>query len=155
MCNQASHPTMGRGPGFRACRRQGASGFTLIELMIVIAILAVLATIAISYLYMARQRAYEITARHDLDQFIKAQEAAFTENDRFIGQAGQSLRGDPGVSDFSLPTFRISAGVVITVISGDPATPYDSANPYTAQAKHQNAPRFFEYNFATGQTIER
>ena len=155
MCNQVSQPAMGCGPGFRVGRRHGAPGFTLIEVMIVVAILGALAAMAISYLYVARQRAYEITARHDLDQFIKAQEATFTENDRFMGQAGQSLRGDPGVSDFSLPTFRISAGVVITVISGDPAAPYDSTSPYIVQAKHQHAPRSFEHNFATGQTLER
>jgi prepilin-type N-terminal cleavage/methylation domain-containing protein len=144
-----------RAPDPIVARRIDGAGFTLIEVLIVVAIVGVLASIALSYMISARRAAYETTAHHDLDQFVKDQVAAYGQNERFAGEVGQSIRQDPAASDFSLQSFRPSAGVVITVVSGDPATPYDSTNPYVARARHQSAPGIFEYNFATGQTTEQ
>jgi len=136
-------------------RPRAAAGFTLIELLVVIAIIAVLSSIAITYLYSVRQKAHEITAHHDLNAFVQAQQALFSSTDRFAGVAGQSLREDPGASDFSLEGFRASPGVVITVVSGDPEAPYDEAAPFVVQARHRSAPKIFEYDFASGRTTER
>ena len=140
------------------CRRfgpTGNAGFTIIELLVVIGILAILAAIAISVLFSTRQNAYEITARHDLNAFVQIQESYYAENDVFIGTVGQVIRDPNGSSDFELPTFRASEGVVLTVAGGDPDNPYDKSAPYIMESKHRSAPTTYVYNFVTGQYTTR
>ena len=63
----------------------GKRGFTLIELMIVIAIIAILATIAIPQFTFYRARSFNSTAEADLRNAATAQEAYFVDNQEYCG----------------------------------------------------------------------
>ncbi len=60
-------------------------GFTLIELMIVIAIIGILAAIAIPQFAAYRVRGFNATAQSDLRNMITAQEAYFADKQIYVG----------------------------------------------------------------------
>ena len=60
-------------------RGSNEKGFTLIELMIVIAIIGILAAIAIPNFVSYRQRSYNSAAQSDLKNMMTAQEAYFVD----------------------------------------------------------------------------
>jgi len=60
-----------------------SKGFTLIELMIVIAIIGILAAIAIPQFSAYRKRGYNSAAQSDLKNAITAQEAYFVDNQNY------------------------------------------------------------------------
>jgi type IV pilus assembly protein PilA len=60
-------------------RKEGQKGFTLIELMIVIAIIGILAAIAIPQFMTYRQKGYNAAAQSDLKQAFTAAQAYFTD----------------------------------------------------------------------------
>jgi type IV pilus assembly protein PilA len=64
---------------FKKMNRKDEKGFTLIELMIVIAIIGILAAIAIPQFSAYRNRAYNAAALSDLKNAITAQEAYFVD----------------------------------------------------------------------------
>jgi type IV pilus assembly protein PilA len=64
---------------FRKMNRKDEKGFTLIELMIVIAIIGILAAIAIPQFSAYRNRAYNAASLSDLKNAITAQEAYFVD----------------------------------------------------------------------------
>lgn len=63
--------------------RRDERGFTLIELMIVIAIIGILAAIAIPQFSAYRQRSYNAAANSDLKNATTAQEAYFVDNQTY------------------------------------------------------------------------
>ena len=64
-------------------KRQGQKGFTLIELMIVIAIIGILAAIAIPNFISYRKRSYDTAAQSDLKNLMTAQEAYFVDFQKY------------------------------------------------------------------------
>ena len=89
-------------------RKKGQKGFTLIELMIVIAIIGILAAIAIPQFVTYRQKGYNTQAKGELKSFYTACQAYFSDV--------------PGTTDCTLAmvsaTFIPASTVTITTSAG-------------------------------------
>ncbi len=90
------------------------SGFTLIELMIVIAIIGILAAIAIPQFSAYRTRSYNSAAQADLRNGATAQEAYFVDENTYCSST-KILTGTYGMPG-------LSANVVFKVLSGSDKT---------------------------------
>ena len=88
-------------------RARNEKGFTLIELMIVIAIIGILAAIAIPQFSAYRTRSYNTSARSDLRNAVTTQEAYFAEHGFYT-----SVVGDLTGTRYGLKT---SAGVNLII----------------------------------------
>jgi type IV pilus assembly protein PilA len=95
-------------------------GFTLIELMIVIAIIGILAAIAIPQFSAYRTRSYNSAAEADLRNAATAQEAYYVDN--------QTYKADPNALLGSTYGFYTSAKVTVGGQAG--------ASQYTMTAYH-------------------
>jgi prepilin-type N-terminal cleavage/methylation domain-containing protein len=87
-------------------------GFTLLELLVVVAILGILAVIAIAQFNAYRRKGYDARANHDLRAAATAEEAYYATNQTYMG--GSLVTG-------FLPGFELSATVSgsIDVITGN------------------------------------
>jgi type IV pilus assembly protein PilA len=102
-------------------------GFTLIELMIVIAIIGILAAIAIPQFSAYRKRSYNSAAQSDLKNFMIAQEAYFVNYHTYTNSAS-ALTGSYGAYTSENVTFRI-------ITAGD--------DTYSMTAYHSSGDRTF------------
>ncbi len=60
------------------------TGFTLVELLVIVAIIGILAAIAIQAMSRYRQQAYDAAAMHDLANAVKAEEAYYATNEQYV-----------------------------------------------------------------------
>jgi len=104
-------------------KKLNKKGFTLIEIMIVIAIIGILTSIVFIQFISYRTRTYNTSAKVDLRTAATAQEAYFIETSSYTGSLGTLMSTSYGV--------RISDGVFIPILSAD-------ANGYTMQAYHSS-----------------
>ena len=103
-------------------------GFTLIELMIVIAIIGILAAIAIPQFSAYRTRSYNSAAQADLRNATTAQEAYFVDNQLYT-QDGALLAG-------AVYGFYTSENVVFTIASA-------TITNYVMNARHSSGDATF------------
>ncbi len=94
-------------------------GFTLVELLIVVAIIGILAAIAIPQFAAYREKAYCGAIKSDLANLAISEEAYFTDND-FYQTTLASVSG-----------FSSSPNVTIAIASGDTRTEWSATGTHT------------------------
>jgi len=94
----------------RKSRLTNKSGFTLIELMIVIAIIGILAAIAIPNFIQYRQKAYDSNAETDTKNAFTSAQAYFTDHPNY--------NGDITYGALTTAGFRMTSAVTFSNISG-------------------------------------
>lgn len=99
-------------------RRFNRPGFTFIELLIVMVVMGVLAGIGVPRIRYMKERSYQAMLRNDLGALRIAEEAYFSENQKYT-------------TDLSLLDFRRSSNVEITIVSSDPQKGWRAAATHT------------------------
>jgi prepilin-type N-terminal cleavage/methylation domain-containing protein len=100
----------------RKLRPCNEKGFTLIELMIVVAIIGILAAIAIPQFSAYRQRAYIASMKADCNAIRTAEEAYFVDNDTYLATAA------PATDLASFGFKALSTGNSAAVVAGGSGT---------------------------------
>ena len=91
-----------------ASRSGRNTGFTLVEILVVIAIISLLAAIAIMQFSKFRVEAYDFTAKSDLNNAITALEAYFVDWDTYPATSSGLLANDLNLSqDVSFTQYQI------------------------------------------------
>ncbi|MES5815661.1 type IV pilin protein [Pseudoxanthomonas sp. Soil82] len=81
-------------------RSNAAAGFTLLELMIVIAVVAILASIAVPSYQEQVRKSRRAQAKADLAEYMQGAERFFTVNNTYVGYALPTLQSprEPGAA---------------------------------------------------------
>ena len=99
-----------------------SKGFTLLELMIVVVIIGILASIAIPKFGATKQRAYITAVKSDLRNLVTAEESYYADNVTYSNTLATS-------------SFNTSAGVTV-VISGASGTGWSATGVHSGAPSH-------------------
>ena len=107
-------------------------GFTLVELLVVVAIIGILAAIAIPQFSQYRVKAYNSTAKSDLRNLVSAEEAYYADHQAYVTDTGAGSLGVTASSNVTLHATAASGGGTWTGSSvhskGDQTYTYSSAS---------------------------
>lgn len=110
-------------------------GFTLMELLIVVAIIGILTAIAVPQFASYRQRGFDARAQSDLRNAALAQEALYSTSQQYVACTDADCAA-------RLPGLALSPGVQLSItVSGD---------SFVATASHPQGSRSFVYDSARG-----
>lgn len=116
-----------------------ARGFTLLELLFVMAIILILASLAVPHYNDYRARAYDSRALSDLRNVATAQEAYFIDEEEYLSCTDQGCAELPGIA-------RISSGVRISMTAAE--------TEFTGEADHEKGSgRLFRWDSAEGGIV--
>ena len=128
-------PSVPRLAGASCIQRESA--FTLVEILVVIAIIGILAVIAVTQLNGYKDKAYCSEIKADLANLAAHQESYFTDNHIYLAVT----RNPDGTSN--VPNFRWTAGVTVVSSTG-------GATSWTATASHANCSTTAAWNSSAG-----
>jgi len=111
-------------------------GFTLIELMIVVAIIGILAAIAIPQFSSYRERAFNSAAESDMRNIMNGEEAYFADAEVYVDVT--AITSSTGVQNTfgSLTGVKISKNVKARVTGA-------GASDYTANTEHKSGTKIY------------
>ena len=110
-------------------------GFSLIELLVVVLVLGVLATIIVPRFAGSRERAYDAAAKSELRNAMSAQEAYYTDHKTYTTEWG------PSGLDLTAPP-----EVTVEIPSAD-------AGGYVMTAQHRSSPNAYCVNSGVGMVV--
>lgn len=112
-------------------------GFTLVELMVVIAVTGILASIAIRQITIYQARAFNSRAETDLRNAVAAQEAYYADNQQYTACANSEC-------EIILGTFRLSDGIQL-MLEVD-----SEGNGFQGEAYHPRGDKRYRFNSNSG-----
>ena len=129
-------------------RLKNRKGFTFIELVVVMAILAILSAIAITYYHDIMKSSYDLTAKADARSLITALHGAFFDESLvvdFAASASDSVIGEPVI-------FTFSPGVKARLVTGF-KSPLGSGDFY-AEIYHYNGTPGIDYTIEIDEELD-